>query len=51
MQIAILTFDDFNELDSFIVFGRLGALGRRAEITSPTGHVTSMNGVTVQARR
>ena len=54
MQIAILTFDGFNELDSFIAFGllnRLGALDWKAEITSPTLHVTSMSAVTVKARR
>ena len=54
MRIAILTFDGFNELDSFIALGllnRLGAEGWKAEITSPTGHVTSMNGVTVQAQQ
>ena len=51
MRIAILTFDGFNELDSFIALGllnRLGAQGWKAEITSPSTHVTSMNGVTVQ---
>ena len=54
MRIAILTFDGFNELDSFMAFGllnRLSAKGWKAEITSPTTHVTSMNGVTVQAQR
>ena len=54
MKIAILTFDGFNELDSFIALGmlnRLGSQGWKAEITSPTSHVTSMNGVTVQAQR
>ena len=54
MRIAILTFDGFNELDSFIALGllnRLGAQGWKAEIASPTSHVTSMNGVTVQAQR
>ncbi len=54
MHIAIVTFDGFNELDSFIVLGllnRLGAQGWKAEITSPSTHVTSMNGVTVQAQR
>ena len=52
MRVAILTFDGFNELDSFIALGllnRLGADGWKAEITSPTTHITSMNGVTVQA--
>jgi transcriptional regulator GlxA family with amidase domain len=54
VRIAILTFDGFNELDSFIALGllnRLGAQGWKAEITSPTTHVTSMGGVTVQAQQ
>ena len=54
MRIAILTFDGFNELDSFVALGllnRLGAQGWKAEITSPTTHVTSMGGVTVQAQQ
>lgn len=54
MQIAILTFDGFNELDSFIAAGilnRMKAKGWRAHITSPTPEVTSMNGVTVKRQR
>jgi len=54
VRIAILTFDGFNELDSFIALGllnRLGDRGWKAEITSPTTHVTSMGGVTVQAQQ
>ncbi len=54
MRIAILTFDGFNELDSFIALGllnRLSADGWKAEITSPSAQVTSMNGVTVQAQQ
>ncbi len=54
MKIAILTFDGFNELDSFIALGmlnRLGNLGWKAELASPSTHITSMNGVTVQAQR
>ena len=54
MRVAILTFDGFNELDSFIPLGllnRLSAQGWKAEITSPSKHVTSMNGVTVQAQQ
>lgn len=54
MRIAIVTFDGFNELDSFIALGllnRLGPRGWKAEITSPSPHVTSMNGVTVQAQQ
>jgi transcriptional regulator GlxA family with amidase domain len=54
VRVAILTFDGFNELDSFIAFGllnRLSTVGWKAEITSPSASVTSMNGVTVQAQR
>ena len=54
MRVAILTFDGFNEIDSFIALGllnRLGSDGWKAEITSPTAQVTSMNGVTVQAQQ
>jgi transcriptional regulator GlxA family with amidase domain len=54
MRVAILSFDGFNELDTFITLGlvnRLGALGWKAEVTSPSSHVTSMNGVTVQAQQ
>ena len=54
MRVAILTFDGFNELDSFIAFGllnRLSAQGWKAQITSPSKHVTSMSGVTVQAQQ
>lgn len=54
MQIAILTFEGFNELDSFIAAGILGRMkphGWSAHITSPTEHVTSMNGVTIQRQR
>lgn len=50
MQIAVLTFDGFNELDSFIaasILNRMKAKGWKAHITSPTERVTSMNGVTV----
>ena len=54
MQIAVLTFDGFNELDSFIaaaILNRLRPKGWKAFITSPTGTVTSMNGVVVHAER
>lgn len=54
MQIAILTFDGFNELDSFIaaaILNRMKAKGWAAHITAPTEQVTSMNGVTVQRQR
>jgi len=54
MQIAILTFDGFNELDSFVaaaILNRLKPIGWQAYITSPTPEVTSMNGVTVKRQR
>lgn len=54
MRIAILTFEGFNELDSFIAAGLLNRLrgqGWRAEITCPAAQVTSMNGVTIQAQQ
>jgi transcriptional regulator GlxA family with amidase domain len=54
MRIAIITFDGFNELDSFIALGmlnRLGSLGWKAQICGPTPQITSMNGVTVQSQQ
>ncbi len=54
MQIAVLTFDGFNELDSFVaaaILNRLKAQGWAAHITSPTEQVTSMNGVTVTRQK
>ena len=54
MQIAVLTFDGFNELDSFIastILNRLRPLGWDAWITSPADEVTSMNGVTIRRQR
>jgi transcriptional regulator GlxA family with amidase domain len=54
MQIAVLTFDGFNELDSFVaaaILNRMKPKGWQAYITSPTAQVTSMNGVTVNRQR
>ncbi len=54
MQIAVLTFDGFNELDSFVAAGilnRLKGRGWRAYITSPSELVTSMNGVVIQRQK
>lgn len=53
MHIAILTFDAFNELDSFIALGILNRVKRpewRVTLACPAPQVTSMNGVTVQAQ-
>lgn len=54
MQIAVLTFDGFNELDSFVaaaILNRMKALGWAAYITAPTPEITSLNGVTVQRQK
>src|SRR5215813_14129438 len=54
MNIAIVTLDAFNELDSFLSYGILNRMkpkGWKAYITSPTPTITSMNGVTIQAER
>lgn len=54
MQIAVLTLEGYNELDSFIaaaILNRMRAKGWAAYITSPSEEVTSMNGVTVRAQR
>lgn len=54
MKVAILTFDGFNELDSFIALGlinRLRPQGLSAELACPAPQVTSMNGVTVTAQQ
>lgn len=54
MQVAILTFDGFNELDSFVaaaILNRLRPHGWAAHITAPTETVTSTNGVVVHRQR
>lgn len=53
MHIAILTFDGFNELDSFIAQGILNRVKRpgwRVSIACPTARVRSMNGVVIDAQ-
>lgn len=54
MRIAILTFEGFNELDSFIASGilnRMASHGWEVAITGPGLSVTSMNGVRIQPQR
>jgi len=54
MHVAIVTFDGFSEIDTFVALGLLNRLednGWRAELASPAAYVTSTNGVTVQAQR
>jgi transcriptional regulator GlxA family with amidase domain len=53
MHIAILTFQGFNELDSFVALGLLNRIrkpGWRVSLCCPEPEVTSMNGVTVRAQ-
>ncbi|MDI2124863.1 DJ-1/PfpI family protein [Yinghuangia seranimata] len=53
MRVAVVTFDGFNELDSFIASGlinRAHAHGVTATIVTPTPVVTSMNGVEVRGQ-
>lgn len=54
MKIAIMTFDGFNELDSFIasaIINRVQKSDWKAEIVAPTETVISMNGVQVKAQQ
>ncbi|MBL7498071.1 DJ-1/PfpI family protein [Frankia sp. CNm7] len=53
-QVAVVTFDGFNELDSFIaaaIINRCRPDGLTAYLTTPTPVVTSMNGVEVTGQR
>ena len=53
MHTAILTFQGFNELDSFIALGVLNRVKKpdwRVTVCCPEPEVTSMNGVTVRAQ-
>ncbi|MBN3752187.1 AraC family transcriptional regulator [Paraburkholderia sp. Tr-20389] len=53
MHIAILTFEGFNELDSFIALGVLNRIRKpdwRVSIATPATRVTSMNGVTIEGQ-
>ncbi|MEV4108303.1 DJ-1/PfpI family protein [Nonomuraea sp. NPDC049695] len=54
MQVAVVTFDGFNELDSFIasaLINRCRNDGLEAFITTPTPVVTSRNGVEARGQR
>jgi hypothetical protein len=53
MRIAVLTFEGFNELDSFIASAMLNRVKRpelKALIVCPAQRVASMNGVVVQSQ-
>jgi len=52
MRIAVLTFDGFNELDSFVALALLNRVrGWRAEICGPGDAVVSMNGGRVSVQQ
>jgi transcriptional regulator GlxA family with amidase domain len=54
MKVAILTFEGFNELDSFIALGILNRLrdkGLQVQITGPSSQITSMNGITINVQQ
>lgn len=51
MQIAILTFDGSNEIDSFVACNTLSrARGRKASIVAPADRVASRSGVSGEAQ-
>lgn len=53
MHIAILTFEGYNELDSFVSLGILNRINKpdwRVSIASPSAKVRSMNGLVVEAQ-
>ncbi len=53
MRIAVLTFEGFNEIDSFMASAMLNRVKRpelQALIVCPTQQVASMNGVVVQSQ-
>ncbi len=53
MHIAILTFEGYNELDSFIALGVLNRVktpGWRVSIACPTAKVRSMNGLVIESQ-
>jgi len=54
MRIAIVTFDGFNEIDSFVALSMLNRVKRpgwKAEIAAPSPTVTSMNGVRIERQQ
>lgn len=54
MRIAVITFDGFNEIDSFVsshILNRVEIAGWKAEITAPSDVIASRNGVRVFAQQ
>ena len=53
MRVAVLTFEGFNEIDSFVAYNMINRVKQpelKALIVSPSERVTSMNGVVVQSQ-
>ncbi len=54
MKISIVTFEGFNEIDSFValnILNRVKQAGWTAEIVAPSEYVTSMNGVKIHSQQ
>src|SRR6266540_805837 len=54
LRIAVVTFDGFNEIDSFVsshILNRVEVDGWKAEITCPSDTVQSRHGVRVHAQQ
>lgn len=54
MKIVIVTFDGFNEIDSFVALNILNRVNHKpwqADIVAPNDCATSMNGVKIQTRQ
>jgi transcriptional regulator GlxA family with amidase domain len=54
MNVAIVTLEGFNEIDSFLAFAILNRVKQapwKVQLTSPSEQVTSLNGVTIQAQQ
>jgi transcriptional regulator GlxA family with amidase domain len=54
MKVAIITLEEFNELDSFIssaLLNRIPLPDWEVQICCPSDHVTSMNGVKIEAQQ
>ncbi len=54
MNIALVTFDGFNEIDTFValtILNRVKRLDWKVQIVSPTEQIISMNAIAIQAQQ
>jgi transcriptional regulator GlxA family with amidase domain len=54
MRAAIIVFDGFDEIDTFVALGvlaRLGPLGWQTQLAAPVARATSRNGVSVEVQQ